>query len=102
MNKPRAKWPLTVMIVIFTILWLLHVAFFLIMLGFANEPGGRGGGISFFEFLEATKYIALTTVAWIGAVVLWRKGYALIAYLICALTVLLSHEFLGFFGFGIS
>ena len=97
MDKPRAKWPLAVMIVIFTALWLVHVAFFLIMLGFANEPGG-GGGITFFEFVDATKYIALTTVAGIGAVILWRRGYELIAYLICILTLLLSHQHLGFFG----
>ena len=97
MDKPRAKWPLAVMIVVFTALWLFHTGFFIIMLGFASEPGG-GGGITFSEFLVGARYIILTSVIGIGAVILWRRGYELIAYLICVLTLLLSHQHLGFFG----
>ena len=102
MDKSRAKWPLAVVILIFITLWLFHVGFFLIMLGFANEPGGRGGGITFYEFLEATRYIALTTVVGIGSVILWRRGYAIIAYLLCAITVVLSLDYIGFLGSWIS
>ena len=98
MDKPRAKWPLAVMIVVFTALWLFHTGFFIIMLGFASEPGG-GGGITFSEFLVGARYIILTSVIGIGAIILWRRGFALTAYILCALVVLFSLDQLGILGF---